>query len=481
MKFLKLISALMAVFLPVAALADVKMPSIFSDNMMLQQATSVKIFGKADAGEKITVKASWGAENSATAAVDGKWELYLDTPAATSCPQSLEIKGESGIVRIENVLIGEVWLCTGQSNMEFPICRQGDGSWATGMLGAEEELADSDYPEIRLFQVAHQLAPDGGKDDVEGKWTVCNAGDLYDFSAVAYVFGKRLHKELGVPVGIVQDTWGGTIIEAWTSMEIMENNPDYADVLERYSLEKMEKAGYPWKVPSTLWNGMIAPIAGFTVKGNIWYQGESNVFADKHYAQALVNLINSWREAWGQPDMPFYFAQIAPYANAPSLGVRDAQFQVWLESGLKNVGMVATVDVGDSIDIHPRNKKAVGERFARWALAKQYGRDVACSGPVFKSLSQEDGRLVLEFDYAEGGLSTSDGEPVKAFEVAGSDKVFRPAAAEIKGSRIEVHSPDVAEPVAVRYAWKDFCRVNLVNAGGLPAVPFRSDSWSIYR
>ena len=475
----KLISVLMAVFLPVAALADVKMPSIFSDNMMLQQATSVKIFGKADAGEKITVKASWGAENSATAAVDGKWELYLDTPAASSVPQSLEIKGGSGTERIENILIGEVWLCTGQSNMEFPICRQGDGSWATGMLGAEEELADSDYPEIRLFQVAHQLAPDGGKDDVEGKWTVCNAGNLYNFSAVAYVFGKRLHKELGVPVGLVQDTWGGTIIEAWTSMEIMENNPDYADVLERYSLEKMEKAGYPWKVPSTLWNGMIAPIAGFTVKGNIWYQGESNVFADKHYAQALVNLINSWREAWGQPDMPFYFAQIAPYANAPSLGVRDAQFQVWLESGLKNVGMVATVDVGDSIDIHPRNKKAVGERFARWALAKQYGRDVACSGPVFKSLSQEDGRLVLEFDYAEGGLSTSDGEPVKAFEVAGSDKVFRPAVAEIKGGRIEVYSPDVADPVAVRYAWKNYCRVNLVNSDGLPAVPFRSDNWEL--
>ena len=477
MKFFKLISALMAVFLPVAALADVKMPSIFSDNMMLQQATSVKIFGKADAGEKITVKASWGAENRATAAADGKWKLYLVTPAATSNPQSLEIKGESGTERIENILIGEVWLCTGQSNMEFPVCRQGDGSWATGMLGAEEELADSDYPEIRLFQVVHQLAPDGEKDDVGGRWVVCNAENVRDFSAVGYVFGKRLHKELGVPVGLVQDTWGGTIIEAWTSMEIMENNPDYADVLERYSLEKMEKAGYPWKVPSTLWNGMIAPIAGFTVKGNIWYQGESNVFADKHYAQALVNLINSWREAWGQPDMPFYFAQIAPYANAPSLGVRDAQFQVWRKNGLKNVGMVATADVGDSIDIHPRNKKAVGERFAWWALAKQYGRDVAYSGPVFKSLSQEGGRLVLEFDYAESGLSTSDGEPVKAFEVAGSDKVFRPAIAEIKGGRIEVYSPDVAEPVAVRYAWKDFCRVNLINADGLPAVPFRSDSW----
>ena len=457
--------------------AAVKLPSIFSDNMMLQQAVSVKIFGKADAGEKITVKASWGAENSATAAADGKWELYLDTPAATSNPQSLEIKGESGTERIENVLIGEVWLCTGQSNMEFPVCRQGDGSWATGMLGAEEELADSDYPEIRLFQVAHQLAPYGGKDDVEGRWVVCNAENVRDLSAVGYVFGKRLHKELGVPVGLVQDTWGGTIIEAWTDMGIMENNPDYADVLERYSLEKMEKAGYPWKVPSTLWNGMIAPIAGFTVKGNIWYQGESNVFADKHYAKALINLISSWREAWGQPDMPFYFAQIAPYANAPSLGVRDAQFQVWRKSGLRNVGMVATADVGDSIDIHPRNKKAVGERFARWALAKQYGRDVAYSGPVFKSLSQEGGRMVLEFDYAEGGLSTSDGEPVKAFEVAGSDKVFRPAIAEIKGDRIEVYSPDVAEPVAVRYAWKDFCRVNLINADGLPAVPFRSDSW----
>ena len=479
MKFLKLISALMAVFLPVAALADVKMPSIFSDNMMLQQATSVKIFGKADAGEKITVKASWGAENSATAAADGKWELYLDTPAASSVPQSLEIKGESCTERIENVLIGEVWLCTGQSNMEFPVCRQGDGSWATGMLGEEAELADSDYPEIRLFQVSHQLAPDGGKDDVEGKWTVCNAGDLYDFSAVAYVFGKRLHKELGVPVGLVQDTWGGTPIEAWTKMDVMDGNPCYTDVLNMYARDKMEKEGWTWLIPSTLWNGMIAPIAGFTVKGNIWYQGESNVYVGKYYRQTLINLISSWRNEWNQLDMPFYFAQLAPYSRDPFPSIRDSQLQVWRKSGLRNVGMVATADVGDSIDIHPRNKKAVGERFARWALAKQYGRDVAYSGPVFKSLSQEGVRLVLEFDYAEGGLSTSDGEPVKAFEVAGSDKVFRPAVAEIKGGRIEVYSPDVADPVAVRYAWKNYCRVNLVNSDGLPAVPFRSDNWEL--
>ena len=195
MNILRLISAVVTATVATTALADVKMPSIFSDNMMLQQNTDVRIFGKADAGERISVKASWGAENSATAADDGKWETSLSTPAATSEPQSLVINGRNTIT-ISNILIGEVWLCTGQSNMEYPVCRQGDGSWATGMIGADEELADSDYPEIRLFQAAHQLAPEGEKDDVEGKWMVCNPADIANFSAVGYVFGKQLHKEL---------------------------------------------------------------------------------------------------------------------------------------------------------------------------------------------------------------------------------------------------------------------------------------------
>ena len=476
MNILRLISAVVTATVATTALADVKIPSIFSDNMMLQQSTDVRIFGKADAGERISVKASWGAENSATAADDGKWETSLSTPAATSEPHSLVINGRNTIT-ISNILIGEVWLCTGQSNMEYPVCRQGDGSWATGMIGANEELADSDYPEIRLFQAAHQLAPEGEKDDVEGKWVVCNAADIANFSAVGYVFGKQLHKELGVPVGLIQDVWGGTTIEAWTKMDVMEGNPDYAVALERFSLENMKEKGYFWKVPSTLWNGMIAPIAGFTIKGNIWYQGESNVYIDSTYRQAFINLINSWRKEWRQPDMPFYFAQIAPYADAPSVGIREAQQQVWLESGLKNVGMVATADVGDSIDIHPRNKRAVGERFARWALAKQYGKEIAYSGPVFKKMKTEGNRAVIEFDYVENGLSTSDGKAVKAFEIAGSDKVFHPAIAEIKGNRLEVYSPEVSKPVAVRYAWKDFCHVNLINADSLPAVPFRTDNW----
>ena len=477
MKVCRYICALLASLVVPVAVAEVRMPSIFSDNMMLQQDADVRIFGKAGAGERISVVSSWGAESAAVADADGEWEVMLRSPKATNEPQTLEVKGEN-IVSISNILIGEVWLCTGQSNMEFPV---GKDTWSKGMVGWEEELADSDYPDIRLFRAEHQLSLDVEKDDVAGKWLVCNADNADNFSAVAFVFGKRLHKELGVPVGLVQDAWGGTIIEAWTKMSIMEDNLEYSEVLEKYSFDKMDKAGYPWKVPSILWNGMIAPIAGFTVKGNIWYQGESNVFVDKHYKEALTNLINSWRHEWKQPDMPFYFAQIAPYANARSLGVRDAQFQVWRKSGLKNIGMVATVDVGDSLDLHPRHKREVGERFALWALARQYGRDVVYSGPVFKSLETKGSRLVLEFDYADGGLSTSDGLAVKSFEVAGSDKVFHPAVAEIKGGRLEVYSPEVAEPVAVRYAWKDYCRVNLVNSAGLPAVPFRSDDWSIYR
>ena len=471
-----IIASLFGLFLAPVADAEVRMPSIFSDNMMLQQDADVRIFGKAGAGERISVVSSWGAESAAVADADGEWEVMLRSPKATNEPQTLEVKGEN-IVSISNILIGEVWLCTGQSNMEYPVGRQGDGSWATGMIGSEEELADSDYPDIRLFQAAHQLSPGGEKDDVAGKWVVCNADNADNFSAVAFVFGKRLHKELGVPVGLIQDTWGGTPIEAWTKMDVMDGNPCYTDVLNMYARDKMEKEGWTWLIPSTLWNGMIAPIAGFTVKGNIWYQGESNVYVGKYYRQTLINLINSWRNEWEQLDMPFYFAQLAAYSKDPFVGIRDAQFQVWRKSGLRNIGMVTTVDVGDSLDIHPRHKREVGERFALWALAKQYGRDVVYSGPVFKSLETKGSRLVLEFDYADGGLSTSDGLAVKSFEVAGSDKEFHPAVAEIKGGRLEVYSPEVAEPVAVRYAWKDYCRVNLVNADGLPAVPFRSDKW----
>ena len=454
--------------------AKITLPAIFSDNMVLQQNTQVNVWGKAAPSEKITVKASWTDKVvTVKAGANGKWTVKLKTPAAAK-NQSVTVNGENSIT-INNVLIGEVWLCTGQSNMEFPVCKHPDMKWMTGMETEEEEMKDADYPEFRLFHVEHQLAPDGEMDDCQGKWLVCNPKSLYDFSAVGFVFGRKLHKELNVPVGMIQSTWGGTHAESWTKMDVMKNNPLYTDVLEEFALKNVKQQKGYCKVPATLWNGMIKPILGYTVKGNIWYQGESNAIRAEKYQQVFTNMINSWRKEWKQPDMPFYFMQIAPHKGQPA-AIREAQLKTW-QSGLKNVGMAVITDAGDSTDIHPRNKRVAGERLALWALAGQYGKKVVCSGPLFKTMKVEGDKAVLSFDYAEDGLMTPNNEPVKGFLIAGADRRFYPATAVIRGSQLEVSAPQVEVPVAVRYAFCNFFRVNLYNKAGLPAVPFRSDAW----
>ncbi|WP_294632377.1 glycoside hydrolase family 88 protein [uncultured Bacteroides sp.] len=456
--------------------AKVTLPAIFSDNMVLQQKASVNLWGKATPGERVTVKVSWADKlMTVKTAADGKWSVTLKTPKATTA-QSVEVSGENTI-RIHNILIGEVWLCTGQSNMEFSVSRHPTTKWKTGMLNEAEEMKDADFSEMRLFHVEHQLAPDGEMDDCKGEWMVCRPENLKDFSAVAFVFGRRLHKELKVPVGLIQSTWGGTHAEAWTKMNVMKKNPLYADVLEEFSKEESEKDPKKKnKVPATLWNGMIHPILGYTLRGNIWYQGESNAVRADRYQQVFTNMINSWRKEWKQPDLPFYFVQIAPQYGQPAT-IREAQLKTW-QSGLKNVGMAVITDAGDSLDIHPRNKTVTGERLAAWALAKQYGKAVPFSGPLFKSMKVEDNKAVLSFSYADEGLMTPDGEPVKGVIVAGSDRRFYPATAVIKGGTLEVSAPQVAEPVAVRYAYCNFFRVNLYNRAGFPASPFRTDDWA---
>ena len=471
-KLLGLISFLLVLAGSVSA--KVVLPAIFSDNMVLQQNAQVNLWGKATPGERVSVKASWTDKTVTTkAAADGKWTVKLKTPAAAK-GQFVTVSGENTIT-INNVLVGEVWLCTGQSNMEYPVCKHPDKKWMTGMITEAEEMKDADYPELRLFRVEHQLAPDGEMDDCQGRWLVCTPKNLYDFSAVGFVFGRRLHKELNVPVGMIQSTWGGTHAESWTKMSVMKNNPLYTDVLEDFALKNVKQEKGYCKVPATLWNGMIHPILGYTVKGNIWYQGESNAIRHEKYQQVFTNMINSWRKEWKQPDMPFYFMQIAPHKGQPA-GIREAQLKTW-QSGLKNVGMAVVTDAADSTDIHPRNKRVAGERMALWALAKQYGKDVAYSGPLFKTMKVSGNKAVLSFEYAEDGLMTPENAPVKGFLVEGADRRFYPAVAVIKGSRLEVSAPQVAEPVAVRYGFCNFFRVNLYNKSGLPAVPFRTDTW----
>lgn len=466
---------LFILFISLPLQAKITLPAIFSDNMVLQQKADVSFWGKARPGEKVTVTTSWDDKTyTVVTPANGKWALKLKTPAAVSS-QTLTVKGENTIA-IHNILIGEVWLCTGQSNMEFPVAKNPAVKWKTGILDEDKEMKDADFPEIRLFHVEHQLAPDGEKDDCVGRWLVCNPQNLKDFSAVGFMFGRKLHKVLQMPVGLIQSTWGGTHAESWTTMEVMKNDPLYADVLNDFALAKVKREKDYCKVPATLWNGMIAPILGYTVKGNIWYQGESNSIRYEKYQQVFTNLINSWRKEWKQPDMPFYFVQIAPHYKQPA-GIREAQLNTW-QSGLKNVGMVVITDAADSTDIHPRNKRFTGERLAAWALAKQYGKKIAYSGPLYKGMKIKGDKVLLTFNYAESGLQTPDNAPVKGFFISGADARFYPAIATIQGNKVELYAPQVNQPVAVRYGYGNFFRVNLYNKAGLPAVPFRTDRFA---
>ncbi|WP_321519418.1 glycoside hydrolase family 88 protein [uncultured Bacteroides sp.] len=465
-----LFSFLLLIACSVKINATVKLPSIFSDNMVLQENTQVSIWGKASANEKITVTNSWNFKRYVTTAdADGRWTLKINTPRAAK-DQKITVRGEN-VIQINNVLIGEVWLCSGQSNMEFQVSKA--EGWRTGMLNETEEMKDADYPEIRLFHVEHQLAHQGPVDDCVGHWVVCNPANLKDFSAVGFVFGRKLHKDLKVPVGLIQSTWGGTHAESWTKMGVMENDPLYADVLDKFALKNVKIEKNYCKVPATLWNGMINPILPYTIKGTIWYQGESNSDRFEKYQSVFTNMINSWRAEWKQPDMPFYFVQIAPQYKQPA-GIREAQLKTW--QSVKNTGMAVITDAGDSTDIHPRNKRVTGERLASWSLAKSYGKKCAYSGPLYKSMKKSGNKIVLSFDYVEDGLN-SKGEVLKGFFISGTDRRFYPAKAIIVNNKVEVSAPEVLDPVAVRYGWGFFFRVNLFNNAGFPASPFRTDNF----
>ena len=477
------------VFVLIASLtaeAKVTLPAIFSDNMVLQQNTQVNVWGKAAPGEKVTVKASWlDKAVTAKAAANGKWTVKLKTPKAIT-NQSVTVSGENEIT-INNVLIGEVWLCTGQSNMEFPVARNPQVKWKTGMLNEAEEMKDADFPEIRLFHVEHQLAPDGEKEDCVGKWVVCNPENLKDFSAVGFVFGRKLYKELSTPVGLIQSTWGGTHAESWTSMKVMENNPLYADVLKQYSKERVSREKDKCKVPATLWNGMIAPMVGYTVKGDIWYQGESNVYNVSQYSNRLVAMVAEWRRKWGR-NFPFYFTQIAPFDyatwNVPSevgehVGayLRDEQRKSM--DRIENSGMAVILDVGEVEQIHPVRKEKVGERLGLMALAEVYNmKGFEYKSPVFERMEVDDDKAVIYFKDLYYGL-TSYGKPLHLFEIADESKVFHPAEAYVDEERdvVVVSSKYVRKPKAVRYAFKNYVEPELFSLSGLPVSSFRTDNW----
>ncbi|SFG81850.1 sialate O-acetylesterase [Pedobacter insulae] len=477
--------------------AQIKLPAIIADEMVLQQKTKVNLWGWAIAGESVSILASWDHQILRTIAdINGNWTIPLHTPKAGG-PYTLTITGKNKIV-INNVLLGEVWLCSGQSNMTFPLGKQAT-SWQTGVFNYEQEIAAADYPRLRMFTVKQTIASTP-KHDVEGKWETCTPQTAGKFSAVAYYFGREILKGTGFPVGLIHSSWGGTPAESWTKKEVLENDAELIKILEEYqkrvkdyplikqayemdlaklknegSTKPIPKApvnpGTDYKAPTVLFNAMISPLLPYTLKGVIWYQGESNSDRASQYQKLFPTLINHWRKDFGQ-DLPFYFVQIAMhYQKKPE--IREAQLITYRQ--LRNTGMVVITDVGDSLDIHPRNKETVGKRLALWPMAKLYHRQKAFSGPLYKSKKVEGNKIRIWFDFGEG-LLAKDGD-LREFEIAGADKQFVPAKAIIEGNTVVIQCNSITKPVAVRFAWKNFSRPNLFNFANLPASPFRTDNW----
>jgi len=482
--------------------ADVSLPAIIGDNMVLQKSAEVPIWGKADAGEKVTV--SIGDQRAVTTAdSNGKWMVKLSLLEAGGS-FDVNIVGNNTIT-LSNVLVGEVWVCSGQSNMQWAV---------KSSLNAEQEIAEAKYPKLRLFSVKRVVADEPLK-DTEGSWVECSPETIEWFSAAGYFFGRKLHQELDVPVGLIHTSWGGTPAESWTSKPTLESDLQlkpilnrWANLMEKYpeakkqyderlaqwekDAQKAKEAGEkepakPWapvgpdhpNKPAGLYNGMIAPVVPYGIAGAIWYQGESNAGRAYEYRKLFPAMIADWRRNWGQGDFTFLFVQLANFMKIDPQPVecawaelREAQLMTLM---LPETGMAVTIDIGEANNIHPKNKQDVGNRLALAALAETYGLDVPYSGPIYDSMMVQDNKIRLSFKYANEGLTAKDGE-LKGFAIADQDMKFVWAKAVIDGSEVVVWSPKISRPVAVRYGWANNPQCNLYNTFGLPASPFRTDS-----
>jgi sialate O-acetylesterase len=498
--------------------AEVRLPSLIGDHMVIQQAKPVSIWGWAGAGEKISVDLA-GQARDTRAGADGAWRVTFDPLKAVGSPLELTVRGEKGPeIVVRDILVGEVWVCSGQSNMEWPM---------SATLSPTPELLRADHPKMRLFLVPRRTS-DRPQDDVVAKWTVCAPESAAPFSAVAYYFGLELHHKLGVPVGLIESAWGGTYIEPWTPPAGFDAVPEVKPLLARQQAkyeeyrQALKKAMPSWETwvketrkalaadtalpsmpgdtpenpfgpptaPTTLYNGMIHALTPFAIRGAIWYQGENNLPDALAYEKKMEALIRGWREAWKLGDFPFYYVQLAPYnypynnREAAAGDIPDQQLLplIWEAQTealrVPNTGMAVITDIADLNDIHPRDKKDVGCRLALWARAGTYGeKGLVYSGPFYKSMSVDGDAVKISFDFADGGLISNDGLPLRWFEIAGDDHIFYRAAAEISGETVTVRSARVPQPKAVRFGWNQLAVPNLANKQGLPASPFRTDNW----
>jgi sialate O-acetylesterase len=532
-----------------SANAEISLPAIIDDHMVLQRQVNAPIWGWADPNESVTVSVYGPAayvtgdasgrwqkrfgpvqaeeagdtlasgmlkpnqqakvhlkiqERSVTADENGLWNLVLE-PLRAGGPLQIEITCNHERVTVSDVLVGEVWICSGQSNMDWMLKNTDD---------AEAVIAAASHPEIRLMRIERAVA-DKPQRDAEGYWTTCTPKEAETFSAVAYYFGRKLHEDLGVPIGLIKTAWGGTPVEAWTSSDALGRTSqaeptlkrwdgivaNYPEALKAYGQKHMEwqQAVAAAKAagetppreprapqgpdhhhrPASLYNAMIMPLVPYAFQGAIWYQGESNASRAHQYQRLFPLMIDDWRDTW-RKEFPFYFVQLANYrerkeqpADSDWAELREAQT---MSLGLPKTGMAVIIDIGEADDIHPRNKKDVGERLALNALAQTYGKDIPYSGPMFKDMAVDGNEIRITFDHSYEGLEAKGGE-LRGFAIAGEDRQFVWADARIDGETVIVSNPEVQKPVAVRYAWADNPEATLYNSAALPASPFRTDDW----
>lgn len=506
-------------FTALTAQAELRLPAIIGDNMVLQQKQTNPIWGWDTPGT--TVQVTFGSQTkTATADAQGKWTVKLDPLPASAQPATMSLTGSSKR-DLKNILIGEVWLCSGQSNMGFTV----DRTWDSDL-----DIATAKYPNIRLISVPNvgtqELQP-----DFQGQWEECSPTTVGPFTAVGYHYGRVLHEMLGVPVGLIDNAWGGSACEAWVRRDVLEKDArftaliakwkqtesTYSDAIFEKQLAEHKTKLANWATarreaikarkplpanpprapqnvlrgqhrPGNLYAGCLHPILGYGIKGAIWYQGESNASRAHEYSYLFPLMISHWRSEWKQGDFPFYWVQLADYKpEIPEPGDSDwaelRESQTKTISLIPNAGQCVITDLGEANDIHPKNKRDVAERLARWALVKDYGMKLVYRSPEFKTIQIQGSKALLTFDHAPTGLRTVDVDQVKGFAICGADKKWVWATASIIGgskkgtNQIEVSSPQVPQPIAVRYAWSDNPICNVFSLEGLPLTPFRTDTF----
>ncbi len=487
--------------------ADVKLPAVIGSHMVLQRDVEARVWGWADVGEQVTVTVGDKQMPTVTADAEGQWIVKVPAHSAGG-PVRIVVQGNNTIT-LDNVLFGDVWVCSGQSNMTWQLLKSRNG---------KAEIAEADFPRIRLFTVPREPAGQP-QEDCTGQWVECSPATIATFSGVAYFFGRHLHRELDVPIGLVHSSHGGTPVAAWTPLSVLQTGPDadtlfqrHRDYAARYpqALQNYEAAMEKWAQaasdartqgnpeppkprkpiapekspiqPAVLYNGMIHPLTTLTIKGAIWYQGENNVAMAHLYRQMLPRMIQGWRREWDQGDFPFGIVQLANCMDPESQPVESTwaelrEAQAITARTVPNCGLAVTIDIGGQ-NIHPTNKQDVGKRLGLWALAKVYGQDVIFSGPEYDRMTVENSTIRITFKHTAGGLVVKDVDALKGFAIAGDDRKFVWADATIDGDTVIVRSPQVTQPVAVRYAWSNNPECNLYNKADLPAIPFRTDDWA---